>query len=284
MITTMRTSVFYNRSLLHHLIIEVIRPFIAFEKDRNTIENWCVYLSNVQGDHISLFIRSANSDQLQKKFSERTQKFLDANPSSKNIVKYPLAGFFMDYPNNSIQVNNVRLFPYSPGNNKENREQAISQAIVDALGNDLINTANIYTFLIYMLLGIIKTVYPAISKARDKVADLLQYVNNPYGTEENSQSILPEDHAVLIQLMENNKKVFPEIIYHVWDENADPELTWLYEWIHACRNFIAVHNFNQNFFLLSRMICRHLGLGDKTISSLSCRLIFNSFNSIKRIN
>src|SRR5690606_30518776 len=107
----MQISVFYSRSSLHHLITKVIRPFIELEKQQNNIENWFVALRNVQGDHIDLSIQSANSGQLQKKFLEVTSQFLVCNPSSENAVKYPLTGLFMNYPNNSIQISNRRLFP-----------------------------------------------------------------------------------------------------------------------------------------------------------------------------
>ncbi|HCN83946.1 MAG TPA: hypothetical protein DIT07_10065 [Sphingobacteriaceae bacterium] len=270
----MVVSVFYIRSSWNNLFTQVIKPFII--QHQSNIKSWCIYFSSTHGDHITLAIKTVDNVRIEKNFLETAGNFLSLNPSEKNIIEFPLEDFFMDYPNNSIQFNKSKSLAHSWDNSSQkDRQQAISKALIEALGNDVIDMESIYTFLIYMQLGIIQSAYPDIRIACSLAPNILICWGN---TEDIENEKADYEFTGLIQLFKNNKEIFRKIIKDVWKEHYNSELRWLYEWESACRKFIKT-DFSEEFISLSTLLCKHLGLNEKMVE-ISFQLIFNAFKQL----
>jgi hypothetical protein len=274
----MVASVFYNRSSWHNLLHQVVNPFI--NTHTGTVENWCIYLSSVQGEHITFATRSSSDAQLQRSFYDMTESFLSKNPSEKKETSYPLNILFIDYPNNSIQFNKSKALSDSWNDcNQRNKRQDISQVMMYALAHDQIDKESIYTLMIYMQMGIIKAAYPELQKACCHIPDLLHYYKKvKYTSVENLVS--KNESAAFLEMFENNKEILSEIIQDVWSENRDSELHWISAWISSCGDLILKSNFEQTFFILSNLICEHFGLNDEAMVRLSCQLLAKGFGSL----
>lgn len=274
----MLISVFYTRSLWNNLLVHVIEPFILLhQKD---IKYWCIYFSSTQGEHITLAIMGTDDAVLKKNFLETADNFLTLNLSEKNAIEFPLKGFFKDYPNNSIQFDKSRSLVYSWNNsNQMPQQQAISVSLIKAFENEVIDNESIYTFLIYMQLGIIHSAYPDIREACSVIPNILTSVQR--------NSIIPDKVAEaeltsLIKIFENNKEVFPGIIKEVWEEDHISQSNWLYDWKISCRKFIKT-NFLSGFNSLSTLLCRHLGLNER-MAGISSQLIIKTFKQLPELN
>ncbi len=259
------------------MFVHVIEPFIILHQ--RDIQYWCVYFSSTQGEHVTLAITAADDAVIEKSFLEAAESFLILNPSEKNIIEFPLKGFFKDYPNNSVQFNKSRSLAHSWNNsNQMSQQQAISISLVEALKNEVINNESIYTFLIYMQLGIIHSAYPGIQQACSVIPNILMSAQN--------SSVIPnkadDELTNLIRLFDTNKEIFPEIIKELWEEDPISGLDWLYNWEISCRKFIKT-NFLQEFISLSALLCKHLGLNEK-MTEISFQLIIKTFKQLPELS
>ncbi len=254
--------------------MRVIKPFVLID-EKNSIERWCIYLSDTQGDHITLAVKSSDM-QLEKKFSSFITKFLETNPSEKETAVYPLQNFFMDYPNNSIVFDKEKSFGDTFYHKEGIAEQEISKSIIEAFSDDLINTESAFAFFIYMQLGIVKAVFPDIRLIPKD--DILQGLKFGDENEFRLADGMKLDQRGFIELIETNKDIMPEIMHDIWAENKNPELEWLYNWIRTCKSVIGRDNFKRKFIELSHLICSQLGLNKDALIPLSCQMISRSFN------
>lgn len=271
-------SIFYNRSSWHDLITNVIKPFI--QQEQNILKTYYIYLSSNQGDHITFAAKPQdNNDKFQQRFSILIERFLLANPSETKAIKYPLQSFFMDYPNNSFCFNKDKLLVQS-SNNRGSKliQQQVSKAIIDSLGNEEIELDDIYTFITYMQLGIIKAAHSDIKSAYCSVKKLIDYCHDLGTSFENATGA--DDRTNIELLLDSNKNVLSEIIEDIWNEdNHNSEIEWLEEWIAVCKEHLTESGFNHSFIHINRVIYEHTGLkGSSHIISL--RLILYAFKQV----
>lgn len=268
--TGIPVSVFYNRLSWHNLIKHVISPFIRREYCHGNLISSSIYLSAVQGDHITIvLIPSDTETQIEQRFSIAAEQFLFENPSHTDPIEYPLKGFFMDYPNNSVWC---KLFAFNSMNHltPENMDQHISEAIMKVFENGETDMESIYTFIIYMRLGIIKAAYPDLRQARIEVGKLAQYA------EENIVNYSEEgkDLESIMQLGRHNTGVMTDIITDIWEEvDFDRELTWMKSWIEICKRCLGNKRFQDVFNSISIQICNQVGLKSSLVLLSSLKVI-----------
>ncbi len=279
----MVVSIYYNRSSWHDLITNVIQPFIRQEQDN--LEAYYFYFGTSQGDHVTFAARPQdNTDNFQKRFSILLEQFLLSRPSASKVISYPLQSFFMDYPNNSFHFNKNKLIAYSENTIVSDLiKHHISKSIIDAFGSEEVDNESIYTFIIYMQLGIIRAANSTFKQALESSIQIENYLKNQEVWENNEieRETIEYDQEDFKLLFDNNKEMLVEIIGQIWAEtNYSSELSWLETWEFNCKQSINEFGFERSFVLLTELICEHLGLNGKKLPYLSSKLILNSFKHL----
>lgn len=276
----MVVSIYYNRSSCHDLITNVIKPFIR--QEQGNLETYFIYLGTSQGDHLTFAAKPMDNNNFQQRFSILIEQFLLASPSASKVIEYPLQSFFMDYPNNSFLFNKNKLIGHSQNNIVSDLiKHQISKSIIDVFGNEEIDNESIYTFIIYMQLGIIRAANSTIKQAHASSIHIKNYLENQEDLEKNEMEIetIEYDHEDFKLLFDSNKEMLVEIIEQIWtDTNYSSELTWLETWVLNCKQSINEFGVAQSFVTLSELICEHVGLNGKKLPHLSSKLVLNSFN------
>jgi len=277
-------SIFYSRSAWHDLIASAIKPFIYNEQNKNTDMTYYIYLCTNQGEHVTVVLQRDKENKLEQKFIKYIEKFISKNKSTTKAIEYPLPGFFMDYPNNSVWADIDNLYTFSPIECPSNIRYNLSQILIDALGDSEIETETIYTFLIYMQLGIIKSAYPAIKTARNGAIILLKYLSeNEYIKQEVTIESQEYDYEDIKLSFENNKEILLEIIDDIWNaEGYQAELKWVELWVNSCRQIFKNSDLNKSFIYLNDLVHDHIGLGNKNLPGLSSKLILSSFIQLSK--
>ena len=259
-------TIFYDHRSLGGLITHCIKPFINKSLDEGTLLKYYIYIGTLTGDHITV---SFKPHYLEKKLSIEAERYLCINPSQKHDLHISDNGLF-EYPSNSVWFNIDHPYFFIDNKNSIDIDQQISYLIIDALGNVEIDLEAIYTFVIYMQLGIIKAAYPVINDAYKGVEVLLEHLNflqNSSNTSEKNNS-----------LFDTNEEILKEIIKEIWYENS-LEVVWLNIWISTCEKVLTREKFDHAFVLLSEIIYEHTGLNKKNMVDLSRQMLLVSINN-----
>ena len=130
----MVASIFYNQVAWHELLSGFISPYI--QQNQNNILHWHLSLSTYRGEHISLVIEpNGENTGLEEDFGKKAGAFLANFPSPMKVIKYPLDGLFMDYPNNTIEYNIEALSPPVDNQSLLAVKQQLSEIMLQALAD-----------------------------------------------------------------------------------------------------------------------------------------------------
>jgi len=259
-------SIFYNHTESHHLLIQCVRPFIT--QNAKQLLEYAVFISSIRGEHITVVFKTTTDDTLlEKKFLKKIRRFLSTNPSSTKPVDIPFAGFFMDYPNNSLWLN---LNNHAPRAYQKKQyqliEQSLSNALMEVFGNDEINSDNIDAFLIYMHLATIKSTHASIAVAAKIASELYLHYDSHF--KHTLQETISEFNDINLSFS-NNKDQIADIILDLWrTEDFDPELKWMTFWTIDCRRFLQGKDFVESFVEISGLIYDHVGISDTSLRYL----------------
>lgn len=277
----MVASIFYNQVGWHELLSGFISPYI--QQNQNNILHWHLSLSTYRGEHVTLIIEpKQNNAQLEEDFKKKADDFLTNFPSPMKVIEYPLNGFFMDYHSNTVEYN-IDV-PYSTAYNPGMLavKQQLSAIILHALGGQEIDTESIFSFIVYLQLGIIKAGFTSAKTARVNTLKLVLHLttqddgdSNDKGSEEETQRF--------IDLFEYNKDIFVEIVEDIWNkEKYDAELNWMEQWESACKEYLQNSEFHIAFMLLSQIAYEQVGLNGGKILLNASKQILKIFNQVTK--
>lgn len=106
-------SIFYPKDGWHHLLRDCLFPTITSNKVLIDESKYYIHFCTLQGYHLRLSV-VVNSDKellFKDVISKSINEFLISFPSVSAKLCFPLDGFFMNYPNNSLQYNIYRPYP-----------------------------------------------------------------------------------------------------------------------------------------------------------------------------
>jgi hypothetical protein len=266
----MDISLFYHQSMWHLLL----KDMLAFFSPSGQRSEIIVYLGTSQGDHITLRLFENDADKIQGTV-DSLMAYIRTNTSPDPEQLFPSRDFFMNYPNNSVQLNKVRV-KTDVGDN--DLRFILSQTILFALRDEEINSERLFTLIIYLQTAIFKAAYPDMTLA-GPVADALLYwlTDQPYARHSIDQI---SDLKNITELVFNdNHLIIDEIVNSIYANEGDPsDLSWLYQWIGICQMKMTA-DFVQSFSKFNRMIFEHTGLCADVITPITIRLIFRAFKS-----
>ncbi|MBB6503022.1 hypothetical protein [Pedobacter cryoconitis] len=254
-------SIFYNSANWHVLLELLIKPFL---NQNHLIKSFHIYLSTFRGDHIKLVIISlSNKTNIEETLSDLVRGFLLSHPSQEINIIYPLPGFFLNYSNNSFIIEQ-KLFNSYPVEITEygyDMRCEISKALAKVFGSEIIDIDEIFTFITYMQIAIIKSMYEDLNIAKIKIKSLINYlIDNNRMINHSVEGINITENLSYRDIFLYNQQDLSEIIKDVWDENEyDNSLKWIIDWEESCRSLISENDINNKFMQLTRLIYEHVG-------------------------
>ncbi|MDB5119778.1 MAG: hypothetical protein JWN56_996 [Sphingobacteriales bacterium] len=280
----MIVSIFYNQESWHELMTMLIKPFI--EREQSSFKHWSIYLSTNRGEHITILIEPKKSSNKthEERFLAQAELFLTESPSAIKVIEYPLTSVFQDFASNSIELNVDNLLVNSTGDDRLIlAKQQLSEIIIDVLADQEIDIESIFTFLIYLQLGIIKAGFTNTKRARVNTLKLLLFLN----TQENNSGDLDaptiQENQQFVELFEYNKNTFVEIVEDIWNKDKyDDDLEWMKKWESISTSFLNETDFHQVFISLSKIAYDHLGLNGSKIQNSSSKQVLKIFNQVTK--
>jgi len=277
----MVASIFYNQVAWHELLSGFISPYI--QQNQNNILHWHLSLSTYRGEHVTLIIEpKQNNAQLEEDFKKKADNFLANFPSPMKAIEYPLNGFFMDYHSNTVEYNIEALYSTANNSGMLAVKQQLSEIILQALGGQEIDIESIFSFIVYLQLGIIKAGFTSTKTARVNTLKLVLHLTTQ-DTSDNNDKTSEEETQRFIDLFEYNKEIFVEIVEDIWNkEKYDAELNWMEQWENTCKEYLQSSEFHTAFMLLSQIAYQQAGLnGDKILLNAS-KQILKIFNQVTK--
>jgi len=139
--------------------------------------------------------------------------------------------------------------------------------MIAAFKNYEIDMESIYTLLIYLQLGIIRSAFSDITTAYEKFRIIAKSL-----VEQETLEKEPDQSVLINQFTENqgqssleyNKDVLNEILTDIWDrDNRTSEIKWMEQWEYHCRKLLDHLEFDYIFKFLSELIFEHLGISNE---------------------
>jgi len=219
------TSLFCCKSQWNKLFANGIIPFVT----NNLLDAYTIEFNYLNGENVrfSMLTAETNAPTIANHADEHFKKyFLNSNLFASEI-RLPTGEIFMSFPSNIIRYG---LYPPQKIAPNEKRKYSfpieLSQIILNALKDDVIDDETILTLSIYLQIGLIKVInnfHPGfISRFR------------PLILKDRAQTHI-SDTSVLRTKFENTKHIFIEIANDVMDNTSEVDNPgWLEKWCNIC--------------------------------------------------
>jgi hypothetical protein len=280
-------AIFYSQKQWHVLVRKLIKPLLKELLEKKLVERYYLFAEKKKGEHITIaVVPSLNKDISSNYLTSCINEFLHDYPSDTVTTIFPLKTFFMDFPNNSVYVNHLEeidlqqeltLHPL-----KSEIRHHVSKAITEVFAEEEISMETLYSFIVYMQLGLAKAVYPDAEQAINAMDKLRNGFPRSF-KDENEEDDDPEEFEQSFKrLFEQNKELLNEITLEIWSKEAEVSLPWLLEWERNCRQINPEISFEEHYFLFSSILYKHLGFPSNTMLTnstlnLVCESLHDSF-------
>jgi len=262
------TSLFCEKKHWSKIISEVIPDFLntSLNKEIHEIQIYLQF-NYLGGENIRLafFSNFENVNDSAKQLDAFFKNFLSKLLIPKNTHELPINGFFIPFPQNTIQYG-----LYSPIVNK-NLEFVISQTIIDALFDEFVDDECILTLTLYLTLGTMKVAISSNVLTKDECSTF-------YRNEFLKKNDLNEIDYFELKFI-NSEVLISEIVNDIFDPSLNNSPKWLTNWMLAYNLKIDLAKdekvINPTFFYTDTvaLIYRHLGITERM------RLILSYFLS-----
>lgn len=267
----MIVHIYYTRTDWHLILQDAIIPILHASMDR--IRTWNIRFESKQGDHITISLAFfEESTFLEMDLLEQLAEYIKTRPSTTIPIKPPFRSFFMNFNNNTVMLSDENIFSEALYDRYSKYRMNLSNAIINALKDDVIDSESLLTLLIYLQLGYLKAKYSEVVDSYVFLINFKSYITNlNSGWVSNEKYLTPEKSD------EENEDFICEIIDLVYLKGDLPiELVWLCEWINTCGE-INIDEKNSDFQFLCKLICEHTGLDINRALALSTDIILRSF-------
>ncbi len=231
-------SIFYNQEEWHILNTAFIIPLLdSLDKGNDNLQ-FNILLNSLNGSNVKLILLLPDDDfeDCKHLIDSKLRFFLSHNPSAPVSLSFPLKGFFMDFPNNTYWYNiyyqgSALWFNTMNDNNFKKIHACLSRTILNTLSNERIDNESIFTFSLYLQIGIVRAGSNNLKEAKKLVSGMLSC----FDQKEEKRMIdseLAEDQ--LKNLYSRNESILAEIFKDVWNRPCSADLAWLENWINTC--------------------------------------------------
>lgn len=252
----MIVSIFCDPPSWNALIADLIDPFIKNERKKDALVYFNIYFSTKKGNNVIFYIETKTPLEIvERNFSQAINDFL---PDCRSIKKKATNSIDRrsNYPKSSVWFNlaDIRTYEMMDPVDRSLRQQ-ISCVILKIFNKDEIDTNAVYTLLIYLHLGMIRSLHTKLAMGRKKINALL----NSFSSITNNEEKISLD--MFEMLFNSNSNILVQIIGEVWnDKYLDDDSKWLNDWISACKSFISEYDFLERFYYAGNIFHQHLGM------------------------
>ncbi len=279
-------AIFYSQKEWHFLVNRCIKPFIKELVEQNEVERFYLFVEKNKGEHISLVLLSSSLQEINHDYvRNRIRTFIQDFPSKDLSVAarpFPLQTFFMDYPNNSVcslpQFAIKFLQEIKSHPNRSQIRYNVSKSISEAFIQDEFTIEALYSFVIYIQLGVIKAYYPDMDNP-DLVLERLRnafpvHFDNEREEEESDDAEFANRFKLLF---EHNRDLLEEITGEIWSGNSSSSLSWFTTWESDCISMASKIGFEEHYFQALAIVFNHLGFpSNAMMTQFTLNLISNS--------
>lgn len=281
----LNTSVFYTQENWDILLRQCVGPFL---NELNSSMPSLVSLNKDRGDNVRLSVYATLSDfeALTQKLSSEIGAFIEANPSVRLPSEFPLSTFFLNVPNNTIRYDMYANLIFTEKSNKEENfklRHFLSDCIFSELTNSTIDDETIFSFLLYLLLGAVRSYCPEIRQARQQLKSIMGKLEQsviattPQLNSMSGSEVVQQWNAIF----EKNKEILMEICMDVWTEDPRPEaLGWLNRWEKEVLTFVPADSHLEEILpIIWNMVSDHIGGYDSSQTLLPfVTLLYNALS------
>lgn len=256
-----RVSVFYAESAYRQLIGDFLKPYVLEQRQAGNIKELFLSFSKDQGDHIRLAFEcpAENRDQFADDFHDRLEDYLAKNPSESTEEEYIRNGFFMNFPDNSIQYN---LFRSSFTDDAGALQLLLSERILNVFAEEDFDDSSMLSFVLYVIMTFCnqwEEVYG--DEVNTKISDLLGA-----GPEAEQGNIF----AIYASLFNENKEMIVEMYEEVLQSNETHDISmklWpLKQFYKDILSKTWVSSFNQTVcFPFDKTVLTQLNMGTDSL-------------------
>ena len=221
---SVNVSIFYGMSGWH-LLLQQIQSIAYHLKEQHLLESYAVSLNFRRGENIRFSGRVLpGNDVLLATETERLAlAFLHQFHSVSHVPPYPVEGFLMNFPNNSVQYNLFKPVtefterPLAPF--QADCQEALSKHLVSILSEEEVTNDTIFSFGLYAFLGIFSGCSSNISEA----ISLVNLFNNASRWVSAGKSMADEIFQA------NREPLLEEYTLHLLETTTTPP-HWMSQW------------------------------------------------------
>lgn len=270
--SSLKISVFYRQDSWQELLrSECISRFIS--RHRAEGRPFQIDFGSVQGQNISIGFNPRSEKEIQE-FVGELKSFVKSNPSVNTGNKFPVDGFFMDFPNNavfsgggSLDVNRAKLIDQVSYLEIKTK---VSALIVEKLAEDKVDEDNIFSFLLALQFRLAEALFPARKEAKVKIRTVVNILSQRLHVE--AQVKIDEQ---LMDIFLDNIDEFRDMGGVMWHKKPSEDM-WLDSWEKTCKEVVSEQTDRVALFLkISTLIFEQVNVVDNYKLLLSCKLLYN---------
>ena len=266
-----KICLFYRQADWHILLREAVKPLLQLELMKGIV--FSIYFSRFQGDRVVLLLNKPEQSSEIQLLIRLFRSYIINKPSFTEPIQYPLDGFFMDYPNNSV-------FTDINDNRKSEKESDETRLLRMRLAESILkffkieDISDIDTIAICMHLGAISGIYTNLPDAV-KMAETISLSNNRNTAYDNF-----EHGKVIDSAFEENADEIFCLIHNIWTVNFEKtELEWLTSWVCECRQYFS--NSDKSLIYVTRMVYESLGFEDSRLTECYIKNVMKMLSRFK---
>lgn len=255
-------SIFYAKNDWHKLIRLLIEPIISNTIFEIQLQYYSIYLSQKQGEHISIFLKLTTSSEyvdLKSLVSSEIASFLVRRPSLDAPLFFDKNDFFMNFPNNTFYFDLEKV----PSENFEILEfgqisqirKTISSLIINTLLIDKMDDHRLFSFALYFHIELAKVLFPNQLVAERALNTIFTNAIMRFKSEKQRRLITKKIQSIFYK----NEDLFSHNIYveQVW-----PQLIYFSELSKISTLVGKLGNIDDSttvFKTISIIFCKHVG-------------------------
>ncbi|QNR86778.1 hypothetical protein H9N25_10515 [Pedobacter riviphilus] len=202
------------------------------------------------------------------------KSFVKSNPSVNMGNKFPVDGFFMDFPNNavfsgggSLDVNRAKLIDQV---SYLEIKTGVSALIVEKLAEDKVDEDSIFSFLLALQFRLAEVLFPVRKEAKVKIRTVVNILSQRLHVE--AQVKIDEQ---LMDIFLDNIDEFRDMGGVMWQKKPSEDM-WLDSWEKTCKEVVSEQADRVALFLkISTLIFEQVNVVDNYKLLLSCKLLYN---------
>lgn len=275
------SAIYYTRQGWSNLLKGCIGPLIQQMEKEGSRNDFALYFSEEQGEHIRLELYTKTMVTGKDAFlSGSIEKFLHAHPTIRREKPLPLRhSFFIDLPNNTVYTNCFKpIIPPTAGFSPVEVIQvrtAISALMLEAFAENEVDQASLFNFYLCLKMVSLSVFGNALDTAADALLGEFNSITSRLSTAEYSRIAYEAD-----QLVKSNRDDLNDLLIVAEQAVLTSDTEWLAAWYHICRELGGTRDPLRLFNDISMFIRQHINFREAKWNVL-CMAVINLMLSEK---